>query len=214
MNLESDRKLVRGQLGRVADADRFLKAIAAFDTLNDDDPNRVAFGGREVGYELRFSVQLFARTLSLRPDASEPLMLAARSQHVCRWMIPREDYPRDRAGYLRWRADLKKFHAARSAETLAGAGYAAEVIDRVRSLNLKLSLKSDPECQTLEDALCLVFLEKQLASFSERAEEDKLVEILRKTWAKMSEPGRAAALALDLGDEQLRLVKRALAEPA
>src|SRR5690606_28002612 len=122
MNLESDSALARAQLGRVSDGERFLKAIAAFDTLNDDDPNRVSFGGREVGYELRFSAQLFATTLSLRPDASEPLMLAARSQHLCRWMIPREDYPRDRAGYLRWRADLKKFHAARAAETLAGLG--------------------------------------------------------------------------------------------
>ncbi len=198
------------QLGRVADRERFLAAIGAIDLLNDDDPTRTTLEGQPVGYELFFSVNLFRQVIELAPDASEALMLAARGQHICRWMIPREDYPMDRAGYLKWRADLKQFHARRTADVLEANGYDAAVVERVRDLNLKKSIKSDPECQTLEDALCLVFLEKQFAQFSEKTDEDKMVGILRKTWGKMSEAGQAAALSLPLAGEPLRLVQKAL----
>ncbi len=206
-----DREFIGKQLGRVADSKRFCAAIARIDQLNDEDPNRASLDGREVGYELLFSVQLFARVLDLAPDASEGLMLAARSQHICRWMSPRGDYPEGRTGYLKWRADLKAFHASKAAEMLLESGYGVATIDQVRNLNLKKGLRSDPECQALEDALCIVFLEKQFAWFSEKTDEEKMVSILRKTWAKMSDAGRALALTLPLGAAQRRLVEKALA---
>ncbi len=206
-----DKDLVAAQLGRVADPARFLAAIGTFDLLNDDDPNRATLEGRPVGYEVFFSAHLFRRVLELDPEASEALMLAARSQHLCRWMIPREDYALDRAGYLKWRSDLKKFHASRAASALESHSYDLATVERVRELNLKQNLKSDPECQTLEDGLCLVFLEKQFADFSAKTDEEKMVGILSKTWGKMSPAGRAAALALPMGPEQLALVRKALA---
>lgn len=205
-----DKEFVVVQADRVEDRARFLNTISEIDVLNDNDPTRVGFDGRDVGYEAFFSSQLFRRTISLKKDASEPLMLAARGQHICRWMIPREDYDRDRAGYLKWRSDLKKFHAQKMAGVLEQFGYDPVTINRVEELNLKKNLSSDPECQTLEDALCLVFLEKQFAQFSERTDEAKMVNILRKTWAKMSEAGQAAALELTMEEPQKRLVEQAL----
>lgn len=206
-----DKELLEGQLGRVSDSARFLKAIREIDLLNDDDPTRYAMEGRNVGYELFFSIQLTRWALQLAPEASEALMLAARSQHICRWMIPREDYPRDRPGYLKWRADLKKFHAQKTSEVLRIMGYDEELIARVAGLNLKKGIKSDPECQVIEDALCLVFLEKQFAQFREKTDEEKMVNILRKTWGKMSEAGHQAALSLPLGEVEKGLVGKALA---
>lgn len=211
MDLKSDKELVAAQSKRTRDAKRFLQTIAYFDALNDDDRKRVAWGGRDIGYELYFSIQLFSKVLELAPAASEELLLAARSQHICRWMIPREDYPMDRAGYLKWRADLKKFHASKAGGVMEEKGYPPEMVERVRDLNLKKGLKSDPDCQTLEDGLCLVFLEKQFGDFSEKTDEDKMVNILRKTWAKMSEAGHAAALALPMGEREKALVEKALA---
>lgn len=205
------KDFLMAQLGRVADPARFMAAIGAIDLLNDDDPKRTSLEGRPVGYELYFSVHLFRRVVELAPGASEALMLAARSQHICRWMIPREDYAMDRAGYLKWRSDLKKFHASRAASVLEAQGYDAATVERVKQLNLKQNLKTDPECQTLEDGLCLVFLEKQFAEFSAKTDEEKMVGILRKSWGKMSPAGQAAALALPMGPEQLALVQRALA---
>ena len=205
-----DRELLERQLGRVADAERFLRAIGEIDLLNDGDPNRVEADGRNVGYELFFSEQLIRWVLELAPEASEALMLAARGQHICRWMIPRADYTRDRPGYLKWRADLKTFHAHKTSQVLEGVGYAEEMIDRVADLNLKKGIKSDPECQTMEDALCLVFLEKQFAQFREKTDEEKMVNILRKSWGKMSEAGHAAALCLPLGEVEKALVGKAL----
>ena len=109
--------------------------------------------------ELLYAERLTDWVLRLNPDASEQLLLAARSQHICRWTIPRHTYEMTRAGYLRWRTDLKQFHAGKSAEILAEVGYEPETIARVRDLNLKKHLGRDPDCQVLEDALCLVTLQ-------------------------------------------------------
>lgn len=206
-----DKDLLSGQLGRVADATLFLKTIGEVDLLNDDDPTRKGFMGQNLGYELWFSIQLTRWVLELEPAASEALMLAARGQHICRWMIPREDYSRDRPGYLKWRADLKRFHAQKMVSVLQMMGYDEAMQERVKNLNLKNGLKTDPECQTLEDALCLVFLEKQFAAFSEKTDEEKMIGILQKSWAKMSESGRSAALNLKLDAAQRELVEKALA---
>lgn len=211
MDVVYDKELLLKQLDRVEDPQRFLATISAIDTENDDDPNRIAMGGRNVGYELFFSVQLTRWTVTLQPKASEALMLAARGQHICRWMIPREDYTKDRPGYLKWRSDLKKFHAHKMQEILQDHGYDEVLQQQVSDLNLKKGLKSDPDCQTLEDALCLVFLEKQFANFSSKTDEEKMIGILQKSWAKMSEAGHQAALSLDFGEAQKRLVEKALA---
>ncbi len=210
MPLQSDRERIEDAASRILDAGRFKKAIQAFDLLNDDDPTRVADEGRELGYELYFSHLLFAKTLSLENDASEPLLLAARSQHICRWKMPRVDYPAGRAGYLKWRSDLKRYHAATATGVLADLGYDEETIDPVRTINLKENLKTNPDSQAMEDALCLVFLENQFADFRLKTSEEKVISILQKTWAKMSEKGKAATLELELGDEEKRLVGLAL----
>ncbi len=74
----------------------------------------------------------------------------------------------------------------------------------------KERLKSDPEVQALEDVVCVVFLAHYLADFAGRHSRTKVVEILRKTWSKMSPEGQAAALALDLEEETAALVQEAL----
>jgi hypothetical protein len=116
----------------------------------------------------------------------------------------------DRAGYLRWRADLKKFHAAQSGAILREVGYGEEMIARVQALNLKKELGKDPDCQVLEDALCLVFLQYQLAEFVAKTHDEKVINVLKKTWAKMSEQGRAEALKLNYGEREFGLVTAAL----
>lgn len=190
--------------------DRFQSALAAFDDANARDPNREIAEGRAHPRELLYARRLTEWVLRLRPQASEALQLAARCQHLCRWEIPRSDYPADRAGYLRWRRDLQQFHARRSGEMLAAVGYDDHTIARVRSLNLKQDLARDPECQTLEDALCLVFLEHQLADLARRTEDATLVNALRKAWAKMSDAGHMAARTLNLGPRERGLLEQAL----
>ena len=143
-------------------SERFRRAIAEFDLLNGRDPNHRRVGGETVPFELFFARRLTEWVLRLEPSASEAALLAARCQHLCRWEIPRSDYPMGRAGYLAWRRDLKVFHADKSAEVLEKVGYDSQTIDRVRSINLKKGLRKDAEVQLIEDALCLVFLQEQL----------------------------------------------------
>jgi hypothetical protein len=188
------------------DAKKFEAALLRFDTENSRDPNSENSQPRELLYAQRLTNWV----LKLCPDASEELRLAARSQHICRWEIPRENYPMTRAGYLKWRADLKKFHAQKSGEILRELGYDENIILRVQDLNLKKNFPSDPETQTLEDALCLVFLQFQLADLAAKTADDKTINALQKSWGKMTEAARAEALKLNYGEREKTLLQRAL----
>ena len=192
------------------DPKRFDEAIRRFDEANAFDPHPVFVQGEARPRELVYAERLTEWVLRLRPSASEPLRLAARCQHIRRWEIPRASYPTTREGYLKWKEDLKQRHAEIAGDILGSLGYPAPLIERVQSLNLKRGLKTDEECQVLEDALCLVFLEHQLAELAQRTPEAKLVTALRKSWMKMSPQGRHAALALKLGEREKRLLETAL----
>jgi hypothetical protein len=141
---------------------------------------------------------------------SEALQLATRSQHICRWKSPRSDYPMDRSGYKKWRLDLAQLNGEIAVEIMAQEGYDESMIARVKDLLLKRSLKRDDEVQALEDVICLVFIEFYLEDFASKHDEEKLIEIIRKTWNKMSEKGHTAALKLPLSDAMLGLVGKAL----
>jgi signal recognition particle subunit SEC65 len=192
-------------------SERFEAAIAAFDAANAEDPNRELVEGREVPKELAYARRMTHWLERLYPEASEPLRLAARSQHIRRWTHPRENYPMDRIGYLKWRSALKAYHAETAGGIMAEVGYDSASIERVGSLLRKERLKRDPEAQALEDVVCLVFLEHYFADFAVKHEPDKIIDILRKTWTKMSPRGREAALALPMPEEAGALVERALA---
>jgi hypothetical protein len=189
------------------DPQKFAAALRRFDEENARDPNTENSQPRELLYAQRLTDWV----LRLRPDASETTRLAARCQHLCRWKIPRADYPMTRAGYLKWRADLKKFHAQRAGEILAEVGYDAETIRRVQDLNLKKNFPADPESRLLEDALCLVFLEFQLTDLAAKTDDDKMVNALKKSWDKMTEAARAEALKLNYGEQEKKLIQQALA---
>ena len=192
---------------------RLDAAFAAFDEANAADPTRIEAEGCEWPKELLYGRQMSAWMQRFAPDASEPLKLAARCQHIRRWEIPRDSYPRDRIGYLKWRTELKNMHARIAGEILGTLGYDGETIARVQSLLKKERLKQDAETQILEDVICLVFLESWFADFATRHDADKIVDIVAKTWKKMSPAGHRAALALtaNLPDGARDLVERALA---
>jgi hypothetical protein len=147
----------------------------------------------------------------LAPQASEPLKLAVRCQHLRRWAIPRGSYPEGKVGYLRWRKEESLAHAALAGEILSRAGYEADAVTRAQSLIKKERIKHDPEAQLLEDATCLVFLEHEFAAFAPKHDEAKLIDILRKSWAKMSPLGQREALGLQLPAHLRAIVGKALA---
>jgi hypothetical protein len=193
--------------------ERFHEAVARIDAANAADPNRTAVNGAQVPHELHYARRMTEWLDRLEPAASEALRLAVRCQHLCRWMIPRADFPMTRAGYHQWRTTLGRFHADQAAEFLRAVGYDEPTVARVQSLVRKEGLKTDPETQALEDVACLVFLEDELADFAARHDGEKVVAILRKTWGKMSPRGREAAMALDLPPAARGLLTKALAAP-
>jgi len=194
----------------MADA-RFAAAVAAIDAANAEDPTSETVDGKRVPKELAYARRMTAWLDRLAPDAPDALRLAVRAQHIRRWTVPRDGYPMDRQGYHRWRTALARFHAETAGALLAKAGYDAAMVERVGSLIRKERIKSDPEAQTLEDVACLVFLENYLADFAGKHDEAKVVDILRKTWRKMSPRGQEAARALDLAPAGRRVLDRALA---
>lgn len=180
------------------------------DAVNREDPRRVEFGGRSMAFEERHAVLVSSWIRRLEPDASDALLVAARGQHVRRWAIPRASYPRDRAGYLRWREELKRMHADTLAAILAEEGADDVLVARVRALVMKRDIKGDPETQVLEDALCLAFLEAELPALRASTEPEKFAGIIRKTWAKMSERGHREAIALPLDPLDRAAIESAL----
>jgi hypothetical protein len=192
------------------DAQRFEAALRRFDGENARDPNPETADGIAQPRELLYARRLSGWVLRLCPDASEALRLAARCQHLCRWEIPRSSYPMTRAGYLQWRATLKKFHAQKAGDILRELGYAEDLIRRVQDLNLKKHFPDDPETRVLEDALCLVFLEHQFADLAAKTAEDKTINALQKSWQKMTPAARAEALKLNYGAREKTLLERAL----
>jgi hypothetical protein len=195
------------------DQDRFNAAIAKIDKANEADPNREILDGREYSKEVLYSMRMTDWLDRLAPDASEALRLAAHGQHICRWTIPRDSYPMDRPGYHRWRSDCQKMHAEKLGEIMGAVGYEESDMARVQSLVRKERLKLDPETQLLEDVICLVFLESYFTDFAQQHDEAKLIEIVRKTWRKMSSHGQEVALTLPMPEGARKIVEMALAEP-
>jgi hypothetical protein len=174
----------------------FGAAIALFEAAHRDDPRVVERGGAAIPWSVLYQQRLRAWVDRLAPGASEPLRLAAACQHLRRWTLPRDRFKAGAAGYKRWRTALARQHADAAEAVLRGVGYGDAVVARVRDLLLKKGLGHDAEVQLFEDAICLTFLENELESFSSKHDDDKLVDILRQTWNKMSEAGRVAALEL------------------
>jgi hypothetical protein len=167
-------------------ADRLHRALALIDVANAADPK-----GEALDYGQRMSAEL-AR---LFPAASEVLQVAARGQHVERWLLPRSDYPEGKAGYLDWRREQGRRHADRVAAIMAEAGFPAADGARVGVLLRKEGIKRDPEVQALEDVICFVFLKWYFSPFAADRDAEQTLDIVRKTARKMSAEGRARVLA-------------------
>ena len=188
----------------------FQKASEWIDAENAQDPNHEIHQSESFPKELLYSNRMYERLIVFEQNATEAIQIASKAQHICRWKITRESYPMDRLGYLKWREDLKKFHAKTTAEILEKAGYPQEFIARVSFLIEKKLLKKDAETQLLEDVICLVFLEFYLDPFVQKHDTEKLKNIILKTWNKMSEKGHEEALKINFSTNNLLLIKEAL----
>jgi hypothetical protein len=189
---------------------RFNAAVARIDAANSEDPTRRTFEGRDYPYALLYGLRMTHWLAQLEPGAPNVVQLAVRAQHICRWRIPRSEYPLGRAGYYRWRTRLYEFHAETVGKILVEVGYDEATVIEVQNLVRKRDLKSNPRTQLLEDVACLVFLENDFTPLAEQHDEAKMVDILRKTWRKMSPRGQATALRMPLAPNQRTLVEKAV----
>ena len=195
---------------RPENPERFETALRRFNEETARDPNVEIINGGPQPRELVYAQWLTDWVLRLCPEASEQLRLAARSQHLCRWAIPRESYPMTRAGYLQWREALKRFHALRAGEILREVGYAGEIISHVQNLIQKKNFPRDAEGRVIEDALCLVFLERQFPALARKTAKDKMINALQKAWRKMTPAAQAIARELPYADSEKALLEEAL----
>lgn len=189
---------------------RFTKTIQDFDRINAEDPQLETVEDTKVPKELLYSQRMTQMLDEFSPNPSETLRLAARCQHIHRWSIPRKDFSMDRNGYLLWRCQLKKYHAELAGSIMKNNGYSQENIRKIDDLLNNRRLKTDGETQTLEDVVCLVFLNHYFDDFLTQHEEAKVLNIIRKTWNKMSEKAYKAALSLDLSSPASAMIKKAL----
>ncbi len=191
--------------------DKLKLAIEAIDQANREDPNIECWEGKNCPKELLYSQRMTQWLLKLDPSPSEARQIAVRAQHIRRWQVPRESFPAGREAYLRWRTSLYRFHAEQVEQILLEAGFDEETIASVKKMVGKQGIKRDPDVQLLEDVACLVFLEYYFPNFAKQYDETKIMDIVRKTWKKMSDSGHQAALSIPFPQELAELIAKALA---
>lgn len=189
---------------------KFQLALHCIDEAHAQDPNTISLDGKARPYELYYSQRMCKYLEKRCPNASEMLRLAVRAQHLKRWEVPRGSFPMDKKGYLSWRTHLKKRQAELAHQICLTSGYSVEDSDRVAALIRKENLKEDEETQVLEDVACLVFLDDQFEEFEKQHDEDKIISILRKTWAKMSAKGHELAIDISMSDRAKMIFAKAL----
>jgi hypothetical protein len=180
------------------DQSLFEQARTLIDDANSIDPNQVSASGREWPKELLYSERMSDMLNRFRPETDEVMKLAIRAQHIERWKSPRKAYPEGRIGYLQWRKDLYKIQATRAAELMGQAGYDKSECDRAWQAVAKKNIKGNPDTQLLEDVTDLVFLEHYMLGFVGKHpdyDEAKWIEIIRKTWNKMSSGAQQFAVS-------------------
>jgi len=194
----------------------FDKAVSLMDDSNSKDPNIEIDNGKEWPKELLYSHHMSEMLERYKPEVDDVAKLAIRGQHIQRWKSPRDAYPMDRKGYHQWRADLYKFHAGIVAELMAQAGYDEEAQERAKKAVSKRSLKKNDDTQLLEDIAGLVFIEHYMLAFAEKHPEyteEKWIDIIQKTWKKMSADAHGFALSgsLKLPEPLVPLIQKSVA---
>lgn len=197
---------------------RYQSVIAAFDKANAEDPNQESFNGKEYAKELLYAQRMTEMQEAYIPEASEAVKLAVRAQHLQRWKSPRSDFPMDRQGYLQWRTGLYKFHAELAGNMMQEAGYDDAMIERVKTIISKKGMKINPETQLMEDVAGLVFIQYYMFAFAAshpEYDEEKWIQIIKKTWQKMSPRAHEFALAgkIQLPEALIPLILKAI-QPA
>ncbi len=198
-------------------ADLLEQAIALIDEANSEDPNKDTDNdGKEWPKELLYSHRMTDMLNRFKPDADEVHQISMRAQHITRWKSARSDYPMDRKGYHRWRSDLYTFQADAAADIMQQVGYDEESIERVKKAIGKRGIKSNPDTQLLEDIADLVFIEHYMLEFAGKHgeySEEKWIDIIQKTWRKMSDEAHEFALAgnIKLPEPLVPLIQKAVA---
>ena len=195
----------------------FDEAIKLIDAANSEDPNQESCDGKEIPKELLYSQRMTDMQQRYAADAEDAMKLALRAQHIQRWKSDRSDYPMNKKGYHQWRTALYTFHADTVAALLSEAGYDEDFIERVKLAVSKKSLKTNPDTQLLEDVSALVFIEHYMLAFANKHpeyDEAKWIDIIRKTWRKMTAPAHEFALAgsITLPEPLIPLIQKALAD--
>jgi hypothetical protein len=185
------------------------KAFALFDAYNANDIHQENVNGKSVPKELLYAQRMTEKLQSYDPNAPEHVKLAARCQHIGRWEMARNTFPMDRKGYLQWRRQLSIHHAKIADKILSECGYDQTVIDKVKSLLQKKQLHQNPDTQLLEDIICLVFVEFYLDEFASQHDNEKVIDILKKTLKKMSPRAIEAAVKIPVADHVKQLIGEA-----
>ncbi|KAI9932895.1 hypothetical protein ASPWEDRAFT_100481 [Aspergillus wentii DTO 134E9] len=190
---------------------KFETALRLIDEAHAQDPTITTINNTPIPYELHYAQKMTKYLQKRSPDASETLQLAVRAQHLKRWEVPRSSYPAGKVGYYSWRGYLARRQAELVEQMCVESGYSASEAGRVGALVRKEDLKKgEEETQVLEDVACLVFLDDQFEEFERGYEEEKVIGILQKTWAKMSEKGHELALGIEMSERAKGLVGKAL----
>lgn len=193
----------------------YNEVIKLIDAANSDDPNKEMADGKQYPKEHLYAQRMSDMIQRFDSSADDINKIAVRAQHIQRWKSPRSDYPMNRKGYHQWRTSLYKFHAQTTAALMEQVGYDQNSIERVKQAIGKKSIKTNPDTQMLENIAALVFIEHYMLDFANKHpeyDESKWIDIIRKTWNKMTVNAQQFALSgvVSLPEPLIPLIKKSI----
>ncbi len=199
----------------MSNTEAFQKAIQLINKANAQDPNKERSNGEDMPKELVYSRRMTDMLNHYLPDADDVARIAVHAQHIQRWKSPRSDFEMNRKGYHQWRTQLYTFHAETTAALLQEAGYKDEFINRVKMAIAKKNLRKNPDTQIVEDVAALTFIEHYMTAMYKnfpQYDEKKWIDIILRTWKKMSSDAHEFALSgnLMLPETLAPLIQKAL----
>lgn len=194
----------------------YQKVIQAVDEANVKDPNVLDINGIRHTKEQLYSHHMLDMLMRFYPDADKEQKIAVYAQHIKRWQVPRSDFPMNKTGYYQWRCYLYDFHAEKITSIMKECSCSDESIARVRKAVAKQDANKNGDTQLLEDIAALVFIEHYMENFASKHtdyDEQKWLNIIRRTWNKMSEQAKQFALSEQLNKPSslLGLISKAIA---
>lgn len=189
---------------------QYHKAIIAIEQIHSKDITQEQHNGSLIPAEFLYGKRMLKTLELVSPESSYAMKLAVQCQHLQRWGVPRSSYTYDRRGYHEWRREVMKYQLEQTINLLSSISIDEIDIKWIAQVINAQENKADSNGLIIMDTACLVFLKWYMEPFAKKHESEKVLDILKKTFRKMSTDAQNLISKLDLPESSLQVLNQAI----